>query len=238
MRELETMIRVMPLSILASAILLSLAACGTPTPTSGSPPAGPQEEVIAARDAAITYVRAHYGELAPGPDLVWLEQRVTPEGLAGKETYRYSTETWDLTISYPVPPPESVVYQITIHGLTTAFHWEGEVDAQGTVVELTAPEIMLDRIGARDSALAYLRKHYEHAPAESLPWKEERMTQEGIVGAETYRYEAAGWLVEISYPVVAPAAMVYRVQVSNATLGFLWQGSVDAQGAVTEEELQ
>lgn len=232
------MIRVMLLSILASVILLGLAACAAPTPASDTPPARPQQEVIAARDSALTYVRGQYGEVAPDPDVVWLEERVTPEGLVGTETYRYSTEAWDLTVSYPVAPAESVVYQITIHGLTTAFHWEGEVDAQGTVVQLTAPEIMLDRIGARDSAIAYLRKHYEHAPAESLPWKEERLTQEGIVGAETYAYEADGWVVEISYPVVAPAAMVYHVQVSNATLGFLWQGSVDAQGAVTEEELQ
>lgn len=222
-------------SVLASAIVMSLASCASPTAPSVSPQPGASAEVLAARDAALTYVREHYVELAPGPGLAWLEERVTPEGLVGAETFRYTTQDWELTISYPVVPPESVVYQVTIQGVTTTFHWEGEVDAQGTVTEISAPELMLDRIGARDAALTYLREHYEDPPPESLSWEEEEITPEGLVGAATYQYTAEDWVVEISYPIVAPAAMIYHVRVTNPGLNFDWHGSVDAQGVVTEE---
>ncbi|MBL7184081.1 MAG: hypothetical protein ISS50_06490 [Anaerolineae bacterium] len=94
---------------------------------------------------------------------------------------------------------------------------------------------MLDRIGARDTALSYIYKQYRYPPVESLYWEEERITPEGLVGAETYRYTAFDWVAEVSYNVVAPEAMIYQVKVTNPTLGLEWQGEVDAAGQVTEQ---
>jgi hypothetical protein len=41
-------------------------------------------------------------------------------------------------------------------------------------------------------------------------------------------------VVEVSYPIVPPEATIYEVTVTNADLGLDWQGTVDAQGTVTE----
>ena len=226
------------LSIMLSSALLCLVSCAGPQAPATRSPTAAAPQVLVARDAALGYVSEHFGELAPGPGRAWMEERVTPPGLVGAETYRYTTEEWQLTISYPIVPPESTIYHVTIEGVATAFLWEGEVDAQGTVQELGAPEVMLHRIGAREAALAYIREQYEEdAPPDSLSWQGERITAEGVVGTETYQYEADGWVVTVSYPVVAPPAMVYLVVVTRPALGFEWRLSVDAQGVATEEVL-
>jgi hypothetical protein len=90
-------------------------------------------------------------------------------------------------------------------------------------------------LAARDQALAYLSTDYgEEAPASGLTWAEKRMTPEGLLGAETFQYAAQDWIVTISYPVVAPDQVVYRVVVSNSATAFEWQGEVDATGNVKE----
>ena len=38
---------------------------------------------LVARDAALAYVVAHYGERAPAPDLTWTAEFATPEGPVG-----------------------------------------------------------------------------------------------------------------------------------------------------------
>jgi hypothetical protein len=88
---------------------------------------------------------------------------------------------------------------------------------------------------ARDVALAYVSGRYgEQAPALGLTWMEEFITPEGLVGSGTYQYTAGDWVVTISYPIVAPEAVIYQVVVVNQTTGFRWEGEVDAAGQVTE----
>ena len=198
------------------------------------------EIVLTARDAALSYVSEHYAEQAPPADLTWEGGRATPEGLVGGETFQYTTDDWVVTITYPVVAPENVVYHIVVANPTTGFQWEGELDADRHLTETAAPEasvpqVMLDRIGARDAALSYIFEQYQYPPVESLAWEEERITPEGLVGAETYRYTAFDWVAEVSYNVVAPAAMIYQVRVTNPTLGLDWQGDVDAAGQVEGE---
>jgi len=199
------------------------------------------EIVLTARDASLNYISEHYGELAPPPDLTWEGGRATPEGLVGGETFQYTAADWVVTITYPVVAPENVVYHIVVANSTTGFQWEGELDAERYLTETAAPEgyippqVMLDRISARDAALNYVFEQYRYPPVESLYWEEERITPEGLVGAETYRYTAFDWVAEISYNVVAPAAVIYQVKVTNPALGLEWEGEVDAAGQVTEQ---
>jgi hypothetical protein len=88
---------------------------------------------------------------------------------------------------------------------------------------------------ARDVALAYVGGRYgEQAPALDLTWTEEFITPEGLVGSGTYQYTAGDWVITISYPIVAPEAVVYQVVMANQTTGFQWEGEVDAAGQVTE----
>jgi hypothetical protein len=92
-----------------------------------------------------------------------------------------------------------------------------------------------DPVGARDAVLAYLAENYGgEAPAAGLAWVETHTKPEGLVGGESYEYTAGDWLIAVSYPVVAPENVVYTIAVSNATIGFCWEGLVDAQGQVSE----
>lgn len=89
-------------------------------------------------------------------------------------------------------------------------------------------------VAARDAALVYLVGHYgEQAPWRNSIWLEQEPTHEGLVGHTDWEYAAGDWVVTISYPVVAPEAVVYSVVVANRTTGFRWEGEVDATGRVT-----
>nr|NIN70193.1 hypothetical protein [Anaerolineae bacterium]NIO00370.1 hypothetical protein [Anaerolineae bacterium]NIQ83141.1 hypothetical protein [Anaerolineae bacterium] len=104
----------------------------------------------------------------------------------------------------------------------------------GPVEEPAAPEASPQIVEARDAALAYVREHFEGAPAESLPWVEERLTPEDVPGGATWGYTADGWMVTVSYAVLPPEWTVYRVAVSQEATGFRWEGRVDASGRVPE----
>ena len=56
----------------------------------------------------------------------------------------------------------------------------------------------------RDEAIQYMKaKHPETAQfMKDLYWSGGRATPPGLVGAETYEYQAKGWIVTIKYPVV------------------------------------
>jgi hypothetical protein len=201
---------------------------------SGRVPEAP-ENALLARDQALLYISEQYGLSGLGAGLAWQEERLTPENIVGGETYQYTAGDWVVTVAYPVVLPENTVYHITVTNAATGFQWEGDVDAVGTLTELGTRETeeIFDRVAARDAALQYIYEEYRYPPLDqAVEWQEERLTEEGIVGAETFRHSAESWVVEISYPVVAPEATIYEVTVTNEGLGFEWQGTVDAQGAV------
>lgn len=204
---------------------------------SGRVPEAP-EPVLVARDAALYYVVDNYGLQGLGSGLAWQEERITPQGIVGATQLRYTAGIWVVEISYPIVVPEATIYQVAVTNQSTGFHWEGEVDAHGTVTELGAggPEVMFDRVAARDAALNYIYQKYQYPPLDTAAaeWEEEELTPEGLVGAAKYRYTAFNWVVEVSYPIVAPEATIYEVTVTNADLGLDWRGTVDAQGTVME----
>jgi hypothetical protein len=106
---------------------------------SGQVPEAP-EATLLARDAALLYVSEHYDQSGLGVGLAWEEERLTPENVVGAETYQYTAGDWVVTISYPVVLPEETVYSVSIVNTTTGFEWEGEVDAAGTVTELSVSQ--------------------------------------------------------------------------------------------------
>jgi hypothetical protein len=88
---------------------------------------------------------------------------------------------------------------------------------------------------ARDAVLVYMRTNFgDIAPASGLMWVEENLTPEGLVGGSNLRYSADSWVVVITYPVVAPDATIYTVKMENETIGFTWEGLVDAFGQVVQ----
>ena len=87
---------------------------------------------------ALTHVVANFGEQAPGPDLVWSEENVTPENLVGSSRFQYVAGEWQVTVSFPVVAPQATVYTVAVANQATGFRWEGEVDAAGQVTELAS----------------------------------------------------------------------------------------------------
>ena len=188
------------------------------------------EAVVSARDIALAHVRERHGEEAPPLELVWEEEPATPEGLVGASAYVYQSAGWVVTVSYPVVRPDLVVYEVVVTSDSTGFRWEGRVDAAGQVSE--APR---EVIASRDVALAFVSERYgETAPALDLHWAEEFVTPEGMVGSGSYQYVAEDWTVTVSYPIVLPESIVFRIVAMNERTGFQWAGSVDAAGHVAE----
>jgi len=194
------------------------------------------DDVRAVRNTALAYLSERYGEQAPPPGLTWAEERSTPDVWGGSGTYRYTAEDWVVQVYYPMMPPETVVYLVTVANRATGFHWEGQIDTAGGVTEL-----LDDVLAARDAALAYIGEHYgEQAPAPGLTWTEDYVgvaVPEGPWGAGTlqYTYTAEDWAVYISYQFLAPHPVVYGVSVQNLATHFYWQGEVDAAGQVTQQ---
>jgi hypothetical protein len=58
-----------------------------------------------------------------------------------------------------------------------------------------------------------------------------------VPGSTSLQYVAADWVMTLSYPVVRPDLVVYRVTLENTALGFKWEGKVDAAGQVTGESV-
>ncbi|MGB9880371.1 MAG: hypothetical protein ACPLRM_06380 [Anaerolineae bacterium] len=203
-----------------------------PTPTESNIAA--PIEVRNARDAVLSYLREHYSANAPAAGLSWSEERATPPGLVGAETYRYTSGDWVITISYPVTSPNMVLYQVVATNSATGFQWLGVADGAGNI-KTPATEVSDPVLAARDAVLKYLGERYNvQIPLAELTWARTRLTPEGLVGAETYQYRAGDWVVTISYPVVPPAQVTYQVSVSNESISFQWQGEVGANGEIRE----
>ncbi len=107
------------------------------------------------------------------------------------------------------------------------------------VPTVTPTEVAVDVLGpagARDAALAYIgENHAVQVSAPDLPWTEENVTPEGLVGSSRFQYTADDWVIIVSFPIVAPQATIYQVVVYNPVTGFQWEGEVDAGRQVTEQ---
>jgi serpin B len=114
----------------------------TPVPTAPEEEPGGEEAMdfgpVFARDAALAYLAATYGQRAPALDLAWTEKDTTPTNIVGGSSVEYRAGNWVLTVQYPIVLPENTIYQVTADD-GSGFHWEGEVNAGGEVRELVLP---------------------------------------------------------------------------------------------------
>ncbi len=91
---------------------------------------------------------------------------------------------------------------------------------------------------ARGAALDFLQNNYgSYAPPVGANWIGGEMPSDGLVGSARFQYSAAGWVMSISYPLVAPEATLYTVEAVYDAVGFSWKGLVDASGKVATVSL-
>jgi len=119
------------MAVIGLAALLA-AACGCQ-------PALAVENAADARDAAVDYLREHNGQNAPGEDVEWQEADTAPQGIAGAACREFISGECTVMVSYPVLPPELTVYQVVVlSSIELGWQWEGSVNPDGSVTELTS----------------------------------------------------------------------------------------------------
>jgi hypothetical protein len=103
------------------------------------------ESVQAARDSALDYLSDSVCDQVLVPGLDWTAENVTPgwteKPVPGWSVYRFTSESLVLTIGHAVLPPEQTVYQVTVEDVASGFRWDGEVDANGKVKELSVSPV-------------------------------------------------------------------------------------------------
>jgi hypothetical protein len=87
--------------------------------------------------------------------------------------------------------------------------------------------------GARDAALEFAAgSRFADASVEDLDWETTDVTPEGLVGGRNLQYDAEGWRVLVSYPVVAQPT--YGIGIQRLETGEDWKGRVTSEGEVEE----
>ncbi len=130
------------LALVLSAMLVG--ACGpailepTPRPTDASGGEAMAPSPAAARDAALAYLAGSYPEADTASGLTWMEDILTPEGLVGSSTLQYTADGWVVTVSFPIVAPQATIYHVVVTEENTGFEWEGDLDAQGQIIETGA----------------------------------------------------------------------------------------------------
>jgi hypothetical protein len=86
---------------------------------------------------------------------------------------------------------------------------------------------------ARDAALNFAAEsRFAGASIEDLDWETTDLTPAGLVGAANLQYDAEGWRVLVSYPVVAQPT--YGIGIQRLETGEDWKGRVNSRGEVQE----
>ncbi len=191
-----------------------------------------------ARDIAVAYVIERYEELSDvAAPAEWAE---IAEGgvpaLVGYTRRMYEAGDWTVYVGYAVVARP--VYEVEIeYGGEPAFNWNGTVDQNSSVTELSTSLTpneteILGPEQARDIAVEYVEANYpELADEEHGAWEMENLTPEGLLGFSRLQYTSEGWTVEVSFPVVWKP--VYSVEITvDAEPVFRWMGSVDQDGSV------
>ncbi len=86
---------------------------------------------------------------------------------------------------------------------------------------------------ARDAALAFAAEfRFPDASVDDLVWETTDLTPAGLVGAANLQYDAEGWRVLVSYPVVAQPT--YGIGIQRLETGEDWKGRVTGEEEVQE----
>ncbi len=86
------------------------------------------------RDQVLTYLSDSLGPEALGPlPPEWQVENTTPTGLLGVTRMEHRGGDLIVVISYPVVPPDQVLYTVEVIRIGTDLHWTGEVTAEGVI---------------------------------------------------------------------------------------------------------
>jgi len=112
----------------------------------GSCASEPSLEVRSAAEAvdvALSYLREHEPQNAPGAGISWQEEDITPKDEAGHPVpgavhREFTSDEWTITVYYAVLPLERTVYHVVVSSIKLGWHWKGDVKADGSLVEVSA----------------------------------------------------------------------------------------------------
>ena len=97
---------------------------------------GVDADVLVVRDLVLGYYRDRYGASAPAEGLVWMGERITPEGSIGHERCRFVADGWVMQVDYDVARPDIVLYTVALESVETGEQWLCQVDAVGEILEI------------------------------------------------------------------------------------------------------
>lgn len=183
-----------------------------------------------ARDIAVAYLLDKNTLEAPGE---WLAQDQTPENLLGASHFLYTSGAWVVLVKAPVVAPENLVYSIEIDHITSGLRWQGEVDAYGTLKELSLSEAMLvlNPSEARDAAADFIvTNHGWDAPED---WVEQSTEPTENAGVKII-FTSGPWTIQVEYLAAAPIIPEYQVTADHLIYVARWIGTVEASGDIVE----
>ena len=138
-RKLPGVIAILGLvALLVSACTPEAPLSPSPSPSTSPSPGMAVESAVEARDAALAYLRNISTAQAPAEGTAWQEQDTTPSGLLGAGGKTYTSNGWEIKVTYPVVRPDLTVYEVTVSSLEQGWYWQGKVDTEGKITELTA----------------------------------------------------------------------------------------------------
>ena len=120
--------------------IITLTACGkidAPVDAPDSPDYHAPEDVLFVRDQTLSYVRDHYPNRAPAPDLQWEAADISR--IANSASYAFHAGDWYIVIDYPKVRPQLMFYDTAVLNPKMGFAWKGQVDPDGTVTEIKGP---------------------------------------------------------------------------------------------------
>ncbi len=140
-------------------------------------------DAVEAQDTVLTYLRENYAQDAPGEDIEWQEEDVTPPGWVGGVFKEFTSDDWTVKVSYAVLPPKNTVYQVTVFSTKLGWYWEGSVKANGSLKEVSAFRQMSEEESQR-TAEEFLR----NSPTFVFDGIEDTLTLVNTITAEDSYY--------------------------------------------------
>lgn len=183
-----------------------------------------------ARDIAVAYLVEKFG--LPSPS-IWESMDQIPENLVGASAFGYTSGAWVAFVEAPVVAPQYLVYSIEIDNVAHGLRWTGEVNAEGSITEISisGPMQVLSSLDARDLAVDFIQSNYNwDAPGE---WHAEPMQPIENAGIRQ-TFTAGPWVIQVDYLAAAPIVPEYQITADNMTLVARWTGSIKASGEIIE----
>lgn len=102
---------------------------------------GATADVIAAREAALNFLRTSANECVPPEGVRWQAAEIGAEAPAGFGVYRFTAEDCIITVSYLLNSSADTLYHVALGDSVTGFCWQAVVDADGHVVKTGAAAV-------------------------------------------------------------------------------------------------